>query len=70
MEREIEIVNKIIREAIIHGADVGGSYESNEDNLILAVNEWLRLKGLSKEYRLEQDVDTGDGWHLHQIVKC
>lgn len=29
MEKEITIINKIIREAIIHGADSGGSYEQN-----------------------------------------
>ena len=69
MEKEIKIVNKIIREAIIHGSDLGGSYKQNEDNLINSVNEWLELKGLSDKYVVKDDIDTGDGWWVHQIIK-
>ena len=69
MEKEIKIVNKIIREAIVHGADLGGSYEQNEENLINSVNEWLELKRLSDKYVVKGDIDTGGGWWVHQIVK-
>lgn len=68
MEKEITIINKIIREAIIHGADSGGSYEQNEKELTTAIDEWLKLKGLSDKYALTK-VDTGDGWFLYQIVR-
>lgn len=33
MEKEIEMINRIIVEAVMHGADSGGSYDSNEKNL-------------------------------------
>lgn len=69
MEKEIKIVNKIIREAIIHGADLGGSYEQNEESLVSSINEWLELKGLSDKYIIKDNIDTGDGWWVHQIVK-
>lgn len=69
MEKEIKIVNKIIREAIIHGADLGGSYRQNEENLVNAISEWLELKGLSDKYVVKDNIDVGDGWNLHQIVK-
>ena len=68
MEKEIELVNKIIKEAVIHGADSGGSYEQNELNLIIAVNEWLIFKGLSNKYTLKEDIPVGNGWSVHQIV--
>ena len=29
-EKEIELINSIIREAIVHGSDEGGAYEINE----------------------------------------
>lgn len=68
MEKEIELINKIIKEAIIHGADAGGTYDQNEYNLIVAVNEWLIFKGLNKRYYLKADVYVGDGWAVNQIV--
>lgn len=67
MEKEIEIINKIIKESIIHGADAGGSYEQNEYNLIVAVNEWLIFKGLHNRYTVKKGVCV-DGWVVHQIV--
>lgn len=68
MEKEIQIVNKIIREAVINGADVGGSYRSNEDNLIKSIKAWLELKDLSDKYTIA-DIPVGDGWCMQQIVK-
>ena len=66
--KEIKLINDIIAESIIHGADSGGSYEQNEENLTVAVNKWLRFKGISDKYILKERVDVGDGWHVHQIV--
>lgn len=68
MEKEIELINNIIAEAIIHGADSGGSYEQNEEDLTKAVNEWLKFKSISHKYTLKERVDVGYGWHVHQIV--
>ena len=52
MEREIELINEIIANAIIHGGDWGGTYESNMENLVIAVNNWLREKGLKDKYHV------------------
>lgn len=68
MKQEIQIVNKIIKEAVIHGADSGGSYDQNEHDLIAAINEWLIFKGWHNQYTIESKVDTGDGWSVPQIV--
>jgi len=68
MEKEIQIVNKIIREAVIHGADAGGSYDQNEENLIDSIKSWLNLKGLNNEYTIDR-IPVGDGWSVHQIIK-
>jgi tellurite resistance protein len=58
MNKEIEIINKIIVEAIQHGADAGGSYDSNEKNLITAVEEWLELKDFGYEYAVKKNVEV------------
>lgn len=67
MEKEIQIVNKIIREAVIHGADAGGSYNSNEENLIESIKAWLNLKEMSDKYTIDE-LEVGDGWYIYQIV--
>lgn len=77
MEEEIKIINRIIFESIRHGADSGGSYDSNGDNLIESVEEWLKLKDLQNDYIVEeQEVkilhekwDLYESWHVFQIVK-
>lgn len=68
MEKEIALINNIIAESIIHGADAGGSYEQNEANLTKAVNEWLKYKGIANMYVLEKHINVGYGWYVHQIV--
>ena len=68
MEKEIQIINKIIREAVIHGADVGGSYDQNEKKLCDAIVSWIEIKGLSEQYTIK-DIPVGDGWKTYQIVK-
>ena len=52
MEREIELINEIIANAIIHGGDWGGPYNSNIENLVIAINNWLREKGLKDSYHV------------------
>ena len=54
MQREIELINNIIANAIIHGGDWGGPYDSNLENLVTAVNNWLREKGLKDSYHVVQ----------------
>lgn len=47
---EIALINKIISEAVMHGADSGGSYDSNEEDLTEAITNWLKFKGIDNKY--------------------
>ncbi len=58
MKKETEIINKIIVEAIRHGADSGGSYDSNEKNLITTIEEWLEFRDLSSDYAVKKNVEV------------
>lgn len=66
IEEEIELINDIIVEAICHGADSGGSYDSNEEDLILSIQKWLDFKGI-KDYTIKE-VKCG-ALRALQIVK-
>lgn len=67
MEEEIKIINKIIAEAVCHGADAGGSYDQNAYNLITAINQWLIFKGWANRYTVEETIAENE-WHTYQIV--
>ena len=72
MEREIEIINKIIRESVIHGADSGGSYDQNEKKLLESINEWIEFKDVSEEYvamYTKVDCRAKGTWEIIQIVR-
>ena len=47
---EISLINKIVREAVMHGADAGGSYDSNEEGLTKALQRYIDFKGISDDY--------------------
>lgn len=64
---EIKLINDIIKEAIIHGVDSGGSYEQNEEDLTRAVNNWLSYKGLSDKYKLVRCY-SDQGFNINQII--
>lgn len=72
MDREVELVNKIIRESIIHGADWGGSYDSNEERLIKSIEEWIIFKELQHKYTIGKvrfdEPSTYSYWIMYQIV--
>lgn len=67
MEKEIKIINKIIAEAVCHGADAGGSYDQNAYNLITAINQWLIFKGWANRYTVEETIAENE-WHTYQII--
>ena len=68
MEKEIEMINRIIVEAVMHGADSGGSYDSNEKNLIGTMKEWLEFKGLSNRYIVEKNAEVETRYRTIMIV--
>ena len=68
MDKEIEMINKIIVEAVMHGADAGGSYDSNEKNLTGSMKEWLELKGLSNRYGVDKNSEVVTRYRTTLIV--
>lgn len=69
MSEEIKIINRLIADAVIHGADAGGSYNQNEDGLTEAITNWLIFKGIDDKYIAKyQDVYMYRGlWGIIQI---
>ena len=65
-EKEIELINSVIREAIVHGSDNGGAYEINEDGLRESVSEWLEYHDLSEKYTLRK---FSDGWNVMKLCR-
>lgn len=54
-------LNVLINEAVCHGADSGGSYAQNEENLIEAIESVIKALGLDDEYEVvnckENNID-------------
>lgn len=71
MENEIKIINNIIAQAVIHGADSGGSYESNGKRLTESIEQWLELKEISDKYEVDYIKIIIDRWSydMLQIVE-
>lgn len=53
IEKEIELINEIVGQAAIYGGDAGGPYCSNIDNLTRALKNWLLVKGIEDQYKVE-----------------
>lgn len=68
MEQEIRILNNIIFQAIIHGGDSGGPYQTNEKALMASINSWLCFKGLTEEYGIAK-VDLDGYSSIPQIMR-
>ena len=68
IDHEIELVNNILEQAVRHGADIGGSYESNEGNLVCAIIEWLAYRNLFDKYEVIH-TDDGSNWCKIRIVE-
>lgn len=71
-EKVIERLNKLIAETVIHGADAGGSYDSNWQDMKTAIYQFLDVIGIDGEnYTLIiHDYKKGNGiWPLPYLVK-
>lgn len=69
-EKTIELINAIIVNAEINGADAGGTYKSNEDGLYNAMKNFLTEYSLEDRYEIkETDVRFyGCIWPILQFV--
>ena len=50
IKAEVDLINDILEQAVRHGADIGGSYDSNEKVLLDAINKWLMYRRLYDRY--------------------
>ena len=66
--REIELMNDILEQAVAHGADQGGSYSQNEENLIAAVNNWLKFRDLEGVFVITNVSGRGQYYCKLQII--
>lgn len=64
---KINLMNRIIDEAVKHGADSGGSYANNEEDLVKSIEDWLKFEGYNDEYEVIDDVY--DKWSNVGIVE-
>lgn len=71
IEHEIKLINHILEKAVKYGCDVGGPYRQNQQQLALAINDWLGYRHLNEKYELH---DMGRepnfiGWCELKIVE-
>lgn len=64
---KINLMNRIVNEAVKHGADSGGSYANNEEDLVKSIEDWLKFEGYNDEYEVIDDVY--DKWSNVGIVE-
>ena len=70
MENQIKLINKIVFEAVRDGADGGGAYHGNEENLRQAMEDWISANNLIDYDVVEVKIsDDGFGWDVLQIVE-
>ena len=53
--RNIELINRLITEAINHGGDPGGPYFSNPEDLRSVINDFLIVNKLQDHYFVNED---------------
>lgn len=73
IEYEIELINNIIKESVIHGGDDGGPYFCNTREIINSINNWLIFHNLTNFYTIEyqKPYKTFEGYYniIPKIVK-
>lgn len=63
LEKEIELINSIVEEAIDYGGDRGGAYFTNKYTLKLDLEEWIAADDLQNQCIIE-----GKDW-IHIVKK-
>lgn len=69
IETEIDLINHILEQAVRHGADIGGSYESNENSLLDAIYKYLIYRGLYDRYKVVYTDNDQDYCKLRIVRK-
>ena len=53
-DKEIELINEIVVQAVIHGGDSSGPYYTNSNALYKALKKWLVENCLTDEFKVVQ----------------
>ena len=69
LDTEIDLINNILEQAVRHGADIGGSYESNKNGLLDAIHKWLIYRGLYDRYKVVCTDNAQDYCKLRIVRK-
>lgn len=69
IETEVDLINNILEQAVRHGADMGGSYDSNEQGLIMAIHNWLIYRRLYDRYKVVCTDNAQDYCKLRIVRK-
>ena len=56
IESELKAVNAIVWEAVLHGGDGGGSYDTNGEKLNEALMKYLKLRHFDDRYTTDATV--------------
>lgn len=69
-DEEVQMLNSLILEAMVHGADSGGSYAQNFDGLTCAMVSIMKYYNLNDRYAISEiDVKRqGAVWRTLQFV--
>jgi hypothetical protein len=69
---QFEMVNDIVLQAIKHGSDSGGSYNSNEDGLVNTLETYALLLDADAKVEVKNVVEEhplfNSIWNIPQIV--
>ena len=68
IEKHIEILNNLIYESVEHGGDAGGAYYSNTENVLKAINEYLKFFHLEDSCIVKTKTEPNEDWFSFDIA--
>ena len=68
IEKHIGILNNLIYESVKHGGDAGGAYYSNTENVLKAINEYLKFFHLEDSYVIKTMTEPNEDWFSFDIA--
>ena len=68
IEKHIEILNNLIYESVEHGGDAGGAYYSNTENVLKAINEYLKFFHLEDSCVIKTKTEPNEDWLSFDIA--
>ena len=67
IEKHIEILNNLIYESVKRG-DAGGAYYSNTENILKAINEYLKFFHLEDSCVIQTKTEPNEDWLSFDIA--